>query len=258
MNPLASHGLRLFSILCALTLLPSCVITVAEGGGHANSPEPARKKKKRRRMKKPAPSKPVTPIKSTRPDYKKRVPPKPTLVAQPPRTAPRRSTTRPAQLPAGIGEGRPDGFRPGAPAAYWIWQGPRGQWRVRTTTAKALRHFRGHVVGVTSGSVDFPPPASSCETNCGATHQAGRFPSRRKGTPTASPSRRKTTGASGSTSYSAIPVTGPLVFSSVAPNSLPQMVTSSSVQEEGSRATPNARASQAHARLRPYARLRRS
>jgi hypothetical protein len=50
-----------------------------------------------------------------------------------------------AVLPPGAAAGRPKSFRPGAPAAYWIWQNHRGGWFLRTTTAGAHNTFRGHI-----------------------------------------------------------------------------------------------------------------
>ena len=58
---------------------------------------------------------------------------------------------RPQLLNPGVAAGRPPGFRPGAPAAYWIWQGPRGDWRLRTTTKSAPHVFRGRFKGMSSG-----------------------------------------------------------------------------------------------------------
>lgn len=49
---------------------------------------------------------------------------------------------------AGIVEGKPAGVEPGAPAAFWIWRNAAGVWKLRTTTAKKLHHFRGRVKGV--------------------------------------------------------------------------------------------------------------
>jgi len=60
-------------------------------------------------------------------------------------------------LPPGSGDGRPPGFKPGAPAAYWIWQGPRGRWRIRTTTKSQPDVFRGHVQGTDGAIVDVRP-----------------------------------------------------------------------------------------------------
>jgi hypothetical protein len=81
----------------------------------------------------------------------------PTSIPQPPREDPPYTSGRPAQLPEGAAAGRPPGFRPGAPAAYWIWQGPRGGWRLRTTTGGAVHAFRGHVRGVTGAVSNVHP-----------------------------------------------------------------------------------------------------
>ena len=61
------------------------------------------------------------------------------------------------QLPPGAAMGRPPSFRPGAPAAYWIWQGPRGSWLLRTTTAGATQVFRGRVAGAPGEIVNVHP-----------------------------------------------------------------------------------------------------
>jgi len=68
-----------------------------------------------------------------------------------------RVRVEPLLLPAGLGTGRPAGFEPGAPAAYWIWQGPRGGWRVKTTTKQAPHHFRGRVKSTSSGVANVHP-----------------------------------------------------------------------------------------------------
>ena len=156
------YFLRSVAMLCCLALLPNCFITVSE----ADSPqaEPNHKVRKRRRqMRRPKPkarapraTKPKSKVKAkTKPAVRAR--PAPPLVAQPPKNSPPRSSARPDIMAPGVGAGRPDGFRSGAPAAYWIWQGPRGRWRVRTTTAKLLRHFSGHVQSMTSVLTGFDP-----------------------------------------------------------------------------------------------------
>jgi hypothetical protein len=76
---------------------------------------------------------------------------------QPAKDEPPRSTDRPAMLAEGAGEGRPPGFRSGAPAGYWIWQGPRGGWRLRTTTANVQHVFRGHIRGMTGAISNVHP-----------------------------------------------------------------------------------------------------
>jgi hypothetical protein len=76
------------------------------------------------------------------------------LPQQPPKDEPPSSPTRPSVLPAGAAEGRPPGFRPDAAPAYWIWTGPRGDWRIRTTTLDASHVFRGRIAAVTSDLKD--------------------------------------------------------------------------------------------------------
>jgi hypothetical protein len=80
-------------------------------------------------------------------------PPAMTAPAQPPKEEPPHSSGRPQPLPEGSAMGRPPGFKAGAAAAYWIWLGPRGGWRVRTTTGDSSHVFRGHVRALTG------PPA---------------------------------------------------------------------------------------------------
>jgi hypothetical protein len=71
-----------------------------------------------------------------------------------PPSEPPSSRDRPVLLPDGIAAGRPGGFRPGAAAAYWIWQGPRGDWLVRTTTGGEPHAFRGRIHGTAGGTID--------------------------------------------------------------------------------------------------------
>ena len=60
-------------------------------------------------------------------------------------------------FPPGAAVGRPPSFKPGAPAAYWIWQGPRGSWLVRTTTGGAKHVFRGRMAGAPGEIVNVHP-----------------------------------------------------------------------------------------------------
>jgi hypothetical protein len=60
-------------------------------------------------------------------------------------------------FPPGAAVGRPPGFKPGAPAAYWIWQGPRGSWLLRTTPGGAPHLFRGRITGVSGEIVNVHP-----------------------------------------------------------------------------------------------------
>jgi hypothetical protein len=76
---------------------------------------------------------------------------------QPDYQEPPEATTNPELLPPGVAGGRPPGFRPGAPAGFWIWQGPRGSWLLRTTTTDALHQFRGRISGLTGDIVNVHP-----------------------------------------------------------------------------------------------------
>jgi hypothetical protein len=78
-------------------------------------------------------------------------------VQQPPKDEPPTSPNRPSVLPAGAADGRPAGFRPGAPPAFWIWTGPRGDWRIRTTTLDSAHLFRGRVAALTGDVIDISP-----------------------------------------------------------------------------------------------------
>lgn len=79
------------------------------------------------------------------------------LPAQPAKEAPTASPVRAHLLADGSGAGRPPGFRPDAAPAYWIWQGPRGNWRLRTTTRNKPHTFRGIIHGVQGPIVKMQP-----------------------------------------------------------------------------------------------------
>ncbi|MBI4952515.1 MAG: hypothetical protein HY908_10820 [Myxococcales bacterium] len=67
---------------------------------------------------------------------------------------------RPELLPAGLPLGRPPAFAPEAGAGYWLWQGPRGSWMLRTTTGGESHAFSGSVAG-TSGAIGDIGPTSA-------------------------------------------------------------------------------------------------
>lgn len=81
----------------------------------------------------------------------------PELPPQPAKDEPPQTPTRPSLMAPGSAAGRPDGFTPGAAPAYWIWQGPRGGWRIRTTTKKALHVFRGRITPLRTAIVGVDP-----------------------------------------------------------------------------------------------------
>ncbi|MEM1032819.1 MAG: hypothetical protein AAF928_22125 [Myxococcota bacterium] len=64
---------------------------------------------------------------------------------------------RAERLNDGTCAGRPAGFRPDAAPAFWIWQGPRGNWRVRTTNGGGAKTFRGLIHGVSGPIVAMRP-----------------------------------------------------------------------------------------------------
>jgi hypothetical protein len=78
-------------------------------------------------------------------------------IEQPPKQDPPTTLGQAVRMPAGVAEGRPRSFRPGAAPAYWIWQGPRGGWRLRTTTANAAHTFRGYIRGSTGKVMGMEP-----------------------------------------------------------------------------------------------------
>lgn len=136
-------------MLVLLELASGCVIhtTSAEPDGYRR---PRRRRRARRRASR-APAPRAQPAPAAAP------PNVATTRAKVPRRLPPASKTRPILLPEGSGIGRPGGFRPAAPAAFWVWQGPRGNWRLRTTTAGRRHSFRGRVASVTGRIVNVKP-----------------------------------------------------------------------------------------------------
>jgi hypothetical protein len=158
--------LRNLMLLATSALLaPACVIQTVPYEQHPQPPP-------RRRSHKPPPSArrpPVAPAQPTASPAGRPVGPAPAttgrltspppqpLEAQPAKDVPPSSSGDPARMPEGAGTGRPPGFRPGAPAAYWIWQGPRGGWRIRTTTLGKPHVFRGRIRGATGEVTNVQP-----------------------------------------------------------------------------------------------------
>lgn len=107
----------------------------------------------------PAPEPQTPPRQPPRQDGLSRLPGKLNLgaVTQLKLDVPAWSEGRPTILPEGIASGRPASFRSGAPPAYWIWQGPRGGWRLRTTTQNAPHVFRGRIKSTSSTIVNVHP-----------------------------------------------------------------------------------------------------
>lgn len=68
----------------------------------------------------------------------------PATPAQPPMQVVEIENTVPVQLAAGLADGKPPHLRPDAGMNYWVWQGPRNAWHVRTTTNKK-RRFQGRI-----------------------------------------------------------------------------------------------------------------
>jgi hypothetical protein len=119
------------AVLAAMLAAGGCVVYTSTSSG----PQPAPRHAPRppRAQPRPAPPRPQ-PV---------AVPAPPPQPVDPPDSPPS-SRDRPVVLPDGIAVGRPAGFHPGAAPAYWIWQGPRGDWLVRTTTDGA-HVFRGRI-----------------------------------------------------------------------------------------------------------------
>ncbi len=140
--------------LAALTLATSggCTIITTTG---SNDPPPSprpRRNPHHRPPPPPAPRTPPGPTPAPAPAPGRIAvntnPGTPDLPPQPAKEDPPSTPTRPSLMTAGVAEGRPDGFTPGAAPAYWIWQGPRGGWRVRTTTKATSHVFRGRITPV--------------------------------------------------------------------------------------------------------------
>lgn len=51
----------------------------------------------------------------------------------------------PVQMAAGLADGKPPRLRPSAAMAYWVWQGTKGDWHLRSTTAQQLHRFQGRI-----------------------------------------------------------------------------------------------------------------
>lgn len=91
------------------------------------------------------------------------------------------SAGQPEAFAPGVAEGRPAGFRPGAPAGYWIWLGPRGDWRLRTTTANAPHVFRGRIKGMTGAVVNVHPVRTEHRDRVARTNDGWMFNFRTQG-----------------------------------------------------------------------------
>ena len=149
-NRMVHRRLRLVgTLLLSWGLGSGCVVYTQPAD---SAPQSHRPRKPRRHRPRATPPRP--PVAAPAPDP---VRPPPSLPPQPPTEAPPASTSRAVLLPPGIGTGRPAGFSPGAEAAYWIWQGPRGSWRIRTTTKNMPHVYRGHVHGMTAAIIRVQP-----------------------------------------------------------------------------------------------------
>jgi hypothetical protein len=124
-----SASAKVAAVLVALLATGGCVVYTSTNTG----PRPAPRHAPRPPRAQPRPATPR---------------PQPVSVPAPrpvdPPDAPPTARDRPLVLPDGIAAGRPAGFHPGAAPAYWIWQGPRGDWLLRTTTDGA-HLFRGRI-----------------------------------------------------------------------------------------------------------------
>jgi hypothetical protein len=144
-----------------------CVIYTSDGPPAPGAPHRPRPRAHRHAA--PRPNRPLPP------NAKATAAPAPSVVVQPTHDLPPASNARPVSLSPGAAEGRPEGFKPAAPAAYWIWQGPRGSWRVRTTTKNMLHLFRGRVVGESGALVDVQPSRNQLESQIHKTDDGYAF-----------------------------------------------------------------------------------
>ncbi len=170
--------LRVAWILCAL-IGASCVIHTT----HPDDQRPNRHhKKKRPRGHRPPPPpaaahhrRPTPPAPPDQAPKRAEPPARATVPSQPPKEEAPHTRTAPALLRPGVGAGRPRGFRPGAPAAFWIWQGPRGGWRLKTTTKQMAHLFRGHLRGTTGGINQVHPSRTEFRDRIWKTKQGWAF-----------------------------------------------------------------------------------
>ncbi len=51
----------------------------------------------------------------------------------------------PSQMAAGLADGRPARLKPSAAMSYWVWQGAKGDWHLRSTTSQQLHRFQGRI-----------------------------------------------------------------------------------------------------------------
>lgn len=63
------------------------------------------------------------------------------------------SSTHATELPMSVAEGRARELATGNNRAYWIWVDPDGLWHVRTTAARAGRHFQGTIPPTAGGEI---------------------------------------------------------------------------------------------------------
>jgi hypothetical protein len=146
---LVAHRFIVLLVLLASASLTGCVITTQPASQSNEPTQPARHRRAHRPQASTAPG----PAATTSDDFVGAS----TLPPQPPRETPTRSALRPVALTKGAAVGRPPGFAPDAPPAYFIWQGPRGGWRLRTTSGDASHLFRGHIASSTGPITNIEP-----------------------------------------------------------------------------------------------------
>jgi hypothetical protein len=54
-------------------------------------------------------------------------------------------SSSPIQMASGLADGKPARLHPGAAMSYWVWQGAKGDWHLRSTTAHQLHRFQGRI-----------------------------------------------------------------------------------------------------------------
>ncbi len=160
-KPLGSAAIALGMVL---PLVSGCIIVAGppEDAPQVDSPRRARQHRERPPSPKPRAAPPDRPAPPAPDGMGKTPAPAPAQVAvativQPAKSPPPASRSRAVLLEGDPARGRPPSFRPGADAAYWIWSGPRGSWRLRTTTKDEMHTFRGYIHGVSGDIVQIQP-----------------------------------------------------------------------------------------------------
>ena len=62
-------------------------------------------------------------------------------------------STSPIQMASGLADSKPPHAHAGAAMSYWVWQAPRNEWHIRSTTAHQLHRFQGRIRPLQSASL---------------------------------------------------------------------------------------------------------